>query len=441
MATLREHPSFNSPVSPQREGDPSLLTSLTSSIELVTPSPDLKCPICLQLLREPYITNCCGHHYCQRCIERVQNSFQPCPMCRREEFNIFPNLDKKREILAREVYCVNKVSGCPWKGPLSSLYEQHINKGQCTFAKRPCRYNCGQSFRTQDLPIHEAQCSHMPIERSVRIMRDEQSRMMGEINSLKKENKSLKEENKVLKKDIETIREQHYSDISRVLETQREMELQIIQGRRGIDNLTREFDRFKTQYEDVPSCLSIVQENRSDIIQINSLVDKTIKLHTLVDELQLMCISTPPIILTLKGFENYKGKGSWWQSDPFYSHPGGYKFRLEVKPAGTGNGAGSHVSVYVHVMRGKYDEKLKWPLCAYVHFRLLDVLQGQNHFENKVFFARENEASVRVLDKETGTGRGYAQFIPNTQLARRDVKYLHDDSLMIEILRVEFVNK
>ena len=61
-------------------------------------------------------------------------------------------------------------------------------------------------------------------------------------------------------------------------------------------------------------------------------------------------------------FEDEKEKDSEWFSPPMFTHPGGYKFCINV------NVDGSHVSVFFCQLKGEFDEKLKWP--ANVHFTL-----------------------------------------------------------------------
>ena len=45
-----------------------------------------ECPICLQILREPHLISCCGHSYCEACIERVGKDGKPCPLCNEPGF-------------------------------------------------------------------------------------------------------------------------------------------------------------------------------------------------------------------------------------------------------------------------------------------------------------------------------------------------------------------
>ena len=62
----------------------------------------------------------------------------------------------------------------------------------------------------------------------------------------------------------------------------------------------------------------------------------------------------------MTNYHQYKRNCDLWRSPPFYTCPG-YKMCLEVYANGYDDGAGTHVSVGVRLMRGEHDDQLKWP--------------------------------------------------------------------------------
>ena len=60
-------------------------------------------------------------------------------------------------------------------------------------------------------------------------------------------------------------------------------------------------------------------------------------------------------------FSEYRHSGKVWHSPPFY-YKEGYKMCLAVYANGVGEGAGTHVSVAMLSLKGKYDDQLEWPL-------------------------------------------------------------------------------
>ena len=45
------------------------------------------CPVCLDILKDPYLTVCCGNHFCEPCIEAMKNSTNECPFCKVKPIN------------------------------------------------------------------------------------------------------------------------------------------------------------------------------------------------------------------------------------------------------------------------------------------------------------------------------------------------------------------
>jgi len=56
------------------------------------PSEEMRCPICLFVLREPHLTSCCGNHFCQSCISVIKKEGKACPLCQTNKFDVM--LDK-----------------------------------------------------------------------------------------------------------------------------------------------------------------------------------------------------------------------------------------------------------------------------------------------------------------------------------------------------------
>lgn len=67
-------------------------------------------------------------------------------------------------------------------------------------------------------------------------------------------------------------------------------------------------------------------------------------------------------------------------SDPFYSHRNGYKMCLSALPDGYDHdGKGVYLEVCFHIMRGPFDNILKWPFKYSVTLALIDQQTGLDH--------------------------------------------------------------
>ena len=84
-----------------------------------------ECPICSLVLRDPYQTKCCGTSFCYSCCRLIQAEHIPCPTCREDNFEVFPNKGMKRSLNQLHVHCTHS-DGCMWKGELGEL-EHHLN--------------------------------------------------------------------------------------------------------------------------------------------------------------------------------------------------------------------------------------------------------------------------------------------------------------------------
>ena len=106
-----------------------------------SPTDEFNCPICLGILQEPYLTACCGNHFCEACIEKVKEGANKCPLCQETPLNGIINKGLRRKLNELKVYCMHKETGCKWIGDLGKL-EQHLaigkNDGECQFVMVKC---------------------------------------------------------------------------------------------------------------------------------------------------------------------------------------------------------------------------------------------------------------------------------------------------------------
>ena len=139
--------------------------------------------------------------------------------------------------------------------------------------------------------------------------------------------------------------------------------------------------------------------------QIERLVSALSRVHTTVYE-----------TVVTNYFEQHKKAGDTWYSPPFDTHLGGYKMCLRVDPNGFGDGKGTHVSVFVHLMRGEYDDKLKWPFRGEITIQLLNQRRDERHLERTIPFDHDDEVddayAGRVVGwNERAGGWGFHKFI------------------------------
>lgn len=130
--------------------------------------------------------------------------------------------------------------------------------------------------------------------------------------------------------------------------------------------------------------------------------------------------------LTLKGFSDCQKKGDFgdWYSDPLYSHPGGYRLRLNIATNGAREVRNTHISILLILLKGDNDGKLPWPVTFSVTLRLLSQFEGGSDIEKirHCFFA------ASASSKSLPSFIMFKEFIP-LELLRNSTQFLKNDML------------
>ena len=137
------------------------------------PAPEFDCEICHNVLREPFLTTCCGSHFCQACVDPVIKDGRPCPSCDAGEFTVFLDKKTRRKILSFDVRCPMWRRGCKWVGELGER-SGHLDEkdGECQFVDIDCSNACSGRVQRRELPTHLEQscpkrsymCDYCPFE-------------------------------------------------------------------------------------------------------------------------------------------------------------------------------------------------------------------------------------------------------------------------------------
>ena len=133
-----------------------------------------------------------------------------------------------------------------------------------------------------------------------------------------------------------------------------------------------------------------------------------------------------PVMFCINNFKQYKQEGRQWYSAPFLSHANGYKLCIGVIANGSDRVCGTHVSLFIHLMQGEFDDQLTWPLQATVKIQLLNQVGERHHHTKDISLDYSQQVTHR---KKTG-GFGYPNFISHNDLQS---KYLKDDCLYLLI--------
>ena len=112
----------------------------------------------------------------------------------------------------------------------------------------------------------------------------------------------------------------------------------------------------------------------------------------------------------------------------------------DVDPKRYGSGKGTHLSIYTHLMKGQFDDHLKWPFRGEITIQIVNQDGDHDHVEETI------HCTAMVQDGIAGrvTGKpmelGVLIFIaPHTDLGyngTRKTQYLEDDIIIVRVVRV-----
>ena len=122
------------------------------------------CFICLHVLRDPQMVDCCCYRFCNRCIQQVLNNFNRCPLCNQRNPTIVADKQLARTLKQKEVKCTHHRKGCKWIGKLS-LLDDHLDTVRrvegCFFKNMRCMY-CNILLQKNEIEDHESNCLMKP---------------------------------------------------------------------------------------------------------------------------------------------------------------------------------------------------------------------------------------------------------------------------------------
>ncbi|KFW00209.1 TNF receptor-associated factor 2, partial [Eurypyga helias] len=119
-------------------------------------------------------------------------------------------------------------------------------------------------------------------------------------------------------------------------------------------------------------------------------------------------------------------------SPAFYTAKYGYKVCLRVYLNGDGTGKGTHLSLFIVVMKGDYDALLPWPFRHKVTFMLLD----QNNREHIIDAFRPDLASASFQRpvNDMNVASGCPMFLPLSKLQSPKYAYVKEDTLFLKCI-------
>ena len=90
---------------------------------------------------------------------------------------------------------------------------------------------------------------------------------------------------------------------------------------------------------------------------------------------------------------------------------------LCVDAGGNGDGAGTHLSLFLHLMKGPHDDELTWPLRGKFEIKLLNHISDSEHHCDTSYDEAADSSAGRVSEGDRSTqGWGEQHYITNEDL-------------------------
>ena len=382
------------------------------------------CQICTKVLRDPHLAVCCGQHFCESCLNKwfTRQSKESCPHCRAEGegFNHVIHKGLRSEVNQLKIRCSNHGEGCQWTGELGTLKQHLESDNGCGYVNMYCPNKCLSWEYTDNKPMHghnvlttlkrkdleahiatdcylrpyqcefcghkdtyeaitgldglqpvlikfsnpygghQAQCSEAPLMCPNKCgssmikrkdMKDHHSQCPQEPVECPFAEAGCKEKLKrcQLNTHITSSMQEH---LSLIMKDYRETKRELLEVKGTLATAVQ----------------LLRQGTKADIEMVDIIIACSIKLEKISD---LVKVSMPK-------FSEYRRSGKVWYSPSFYYE--GYKMCLAVYANGVGEGAGTHVSIALTLLKREHDsaQHRSGPRkCKRLHKHLVLIIKGQ----------------------------------------------------------------
>ena len=385
---------------------------------------EFQCPICTLVPRDVHQASCCGKMFCKSCLDELKRTSTnyTCPNCREDLTNnhFFKDVNTNRKIRHLNIHCTNKK--CLWNGSLQDI-DKHLSK--CPFQIVECSNKCGTQLKQSNLENHLVNKCPKRIVSCVYCRKEDEYEIINGDDHYKEctDIPLLCPNNGCEEKIKQCLMTEHR-------DTCPKEEVDCHYSKVGCHE--------KMKREDLP------QHNKENMeVHLGSAVHTIGKLkeqlhvaNRNIKQLEQQQDHTVTKIKTV-GYEALKDSNRTWYSPGFYTHLGGYKLRIVIYANGSTSGKGTHVSCFINLVPGEYDDTLEWPFQGEVTVELLNQLEDNNHYEIVIDFDDDtpDKCKNRKENKESG-GWGIPEFIPHTNLglnSSTNTQYLMNDTLYFRV--------
>ena len=426
------------------------------------PSQDFFCPVTFEILMEPQLTSCCGHHLSAQASTMLQREGKACPMCNEQQWTAALDKYHRRRIREIRVHCPHKRSRCDWEGEVSDV-ERHAmscpkrpwecphcalrftyGNGEgnhwpaCSRFPEPCPNGCEVSgVERCHLEQHRRECALEPVTCDMRefgcsavVPRKDLAAHMREselqhltamavlnlrlTRQLQQDAEEKDEKIAHLQLELTKQKEELKKEImSEMTQQKEELKKEIIEQS---EELNMEMTKQIVNSEAVMK--KELAEVKEGVTKLSATAHH-IAVHTAGD--CDMCK-----VITFNKYSERKGTDFSFSSDVFYSTKCGYKFKLRIRYLSFLRDIG----LFLHLEKGEYDDQLPWPIKVKVRLELLNQAGNHHHVERSKSWQWEKEKKDIVKYEDID-----ANIMKYANLEKRGdgVQYMMNDCLQFRL--------
>ncbi|XP_051550448.1 TNF receptor-associated factor 5-like isoform X2 [Myxocyprinus asiaticus] len=353
-------------------------------------------------------------------------------------------------------------------------------KTSCPEVEVPCSNKCQQMIKRHKLQVHADECSEVETDCIYKnygcTVRDKRWKVLVHENTeFSSHVRLVLESNSKLEKQVEQLQQDMLiqqgalkdksllvnsldRDVTLCDSTLTTLQRSVEEQRVHISSVQRELRDLRDVLgselnEELPSLRASLDSLRQQVAVAESLrehlgvLEQTCQRHTRLLDIHVEQLQCNEQRFRQLESTSYNGKLIWkvrdyWRrkeaaaplnSTPFYTSHSGYKLSVRAYLGGDSSGRGTHLSLYVTIMRGDFDSLLPWPFRQNITLTLLDQSGSRNHVTS-AFSPDAGSDSFRRPTSDTNVATGFPRFISHSDLETpRNAVYVRDDTLFIKV--------
>ena len=391
------------------------------------PSQDFFCPVSLELLLEPQLTLCCGHHLSLEAATRLQREGKACPMCNGEHWSTMLDKYHRRKVHEVRVRCWHTDNGCAWVGEVNDL-KQHADAcekrpWECQYCALKCTYGEGEEKHWPACLKFPEPCPNRCEVGSVERCNMEQHRSVCSLEPVACEMKEFGCSVAVPHKELAThMRESELQHLTAMtvlnLRLSRQLQQDSTERDRKITQLQQDMTEMKTEMKTrFDEQKQLLNEHTRELIELKGHIQSVHQVTGHLEQHTAGGTCSFREVFTFTQYSKNQGRTIWVYHNPFYSHYHGYKLKLGVWYLA------SSMITYLFLEKGEYDSQLRWPMEVKVQLELLNQAGDHHHMVTTKNWKTQADTKVSLLQ------------IPYRELEKKEdgVSYVVDNCTKFKI--------